>query len=193
MSMVSKKFDLKKIDKLNDPSRLQRENPDLIWQTLALEKPQVLIDIGAGTGFFASRFSWMLDCGKVYACDIEKTMIDWMTEHLPEVGEGTVVPVLMTECEVPLAEGIADLVYMVNLHHELEDPDAIVGEAFRLLKKGGKLAIVDWKTEETPGGPPLEIRVAAETIRAQMAAGGFTDILTHTGLPCHCFLEGRKG
>ena len=191
--MESKKFDLKKIGKLNDPSRLQRENPDLIWQVLALENPQILVDIGAGTGFFAARFAWKLNCGKVYACDIQQVMIDWMKDHLPEVGKGTVIPLRMTERAVPLADGIADLVYMVNLHHELEDPEAIIREAFRLLKSGGKLAIVDWARQKTPEGPPLEIRIAAKTIRAQMAAGGFIDISSHADLPYHSFLEGRKG
>ncbi len=191
--MESKKFDLKKIGKLNDPSRLQRENPDLIWQVLALENPKILVDIGAGTGFFASRFAWKLDCGKVYACDIEPVMIDWMKDHLPEVDEGTVIPLRMTERAVPLADGIADLVYMVNLHHELEDPEAIIREAFRLLKPGGKLAIVDWARSATPEGPPQQIRVAAETIRDQMAAGGFTEIAVHDELPYHSFIEGRKG
>lgn len=190
--MVSKKFDVRKLDKLNDPQRLQRENPDLIWDILALEEAAVLVEIGAGTGFVAARFSRRIPSGKVYACDIEETMIAWMKEHLPEVEGGGIVPLRMDERSVPLADGIADLVYMVNLHHELEDPGAILREAHRLLKPGGKVAIVDWKREKTPEGPPLEIRVAADTIRAQMAAGGFAEIRSHADLPFHCFLEGRK-
>ena len=51
---ADKKFDPKKLAKLNDPKRLEYLNPDVIWGKVAFSQPQVLIDIGAGTGFFAS-------------------------------------------------------------------------------------------------------------------------------------------
>ncbi|MEE8483570.1 MAG: SAM-dependent methyltransferase, partial [Nitrospinota bacterium] len=51
------KFDPKEKDKLKNPERLQRENPDLIWKTLALENPKNFIDIGCGVGFSAIPFS----------------------------------------------------------------------------------------------------------------------------------------
>jgi len=48
---------------------------------------------------------------------------------------------------------------MINLYHELEDPLKMLEESRRLLKKGGKLMIIDWKKGETPEGPPLELRL----------------------------------
>lgn len=45
----------------------------------------------------------------------------------------------MEERAVPLEDGLADLVYMINLHHELEAPEEILNESYRLLKENGKI------------------------------------------------------
>jgi ubiquinone/menaquinone biosynthesis C-methylase UbiE len=187
-----KKFDPAKLHKLNDPKRLEYLNPELIWETLALFDPHVLIDIGAGTAFFATLFAGKMAGGRVYACDISDVMIAWMKENLlPGTGDA-VIPVKMEEGSVPLPDGIADLVYMINLHHELEEPEKVISESHRLLKKGGILAIIDWKREETPEGPPLSIRISEEDIRRQVAAGGFSNIAAHRVLRFHSFITGEK-
>ena len=190
--MDHKKFDPAKLDRLNNPQRLERENPDLIWQTLDLPSPRLLVEIGAGTGFIALQFLRHLPVGSICACDISDQLLAWLGEHLPEEARGRVIPMKMSETEVPLAGGIADLVYMVNLHHELEDPPGILGEALRLLRPGGKVAVVDWKKAPTPEGPPLEIRFAAEEIVAQMRGAGFARVAAHPLLEHHHLVIGEK-
>ena len=188
----SKKFDPRKLDKLNDPKRLEYLNPDLIWEKAALKDPSILIDIGAGTGFFALLFSEKMKKGKVYACDISDEMLSWLEDNLPSESKGRVIPVRMEESSVSLSEDMADLVYMINLHHELEQPQKILREALRLLRRGGKLLIIDWKKEQTPEGPPLEIRVTEEAIESQMRRSGFSNINAYPILPYHHFLIGGK-
>jgi len=188
----SRKFDPKKLAKLNDPRRLEYLNSDVIWGKTRLADPDALIDIGAGTGLFALLFANKIKRGKVYACDISEEMITWMNDNIPAEMKGIVIPVKMEETSVPLAYGIADLVYMINLHHELEQPLRLLKEAHRLLKKDGKLMIIDWKKEETPEGPPFEIRITAETIQSQMSESGFSDSEKYTVLPYHNFFIGKK-
>jgi ubiquinone/menaquinone biosynthesis C-methylase UbiE len=191
MEVEEKKFDPAKLHKLNDPERLEYLNAELIWETLALSDPHVLVDIGAGTGFFAALFAKKI-AGRVYACDISEVMIAWMKKNLlPRTGD-MVIPVRMEESTVPLPEGVADLVYMINLHHELEEPEKVISEAYRLLKRGGILAIVDWKKEKTPEGPPLSIRVSGDDIRRQVAAGGFSNVAAHRVLRFHDFVTAEK-
>ena len=188
----SKKFDPKKLAKLNDPQRLEYLNPDLIWEKTGLNDPSVVIDIGAGTGFFALLFIQKMNRGKVYACDISGEMLTWMEDNLPPESKGRVIPVKMEEASVPLADGTADLVYMINLHHELEQPQKILGEALRLLRIGGKLLIIDWKKGQTPEGPPIEIRVTEEAIESQMLKAGFRNVIKYAVLPYHYLLVGEK-
>jgi len=184
----SKKFDPAKLAVLNDPKRLDYLNIDVIWGKAVLVNPKVLIDVGAGTGFFALLFSKKIKKGKVYACDISEKMLAWMDDNLPIESKGVVIPVKMEEISVPLPDGIADLVYMINLHHELEEPLKMLEESHRLLKNNGKLTIIDWKKEETPEGPPLELRVPEVTIESQMRKSYFSNISKYAVLPYHHFL-----
>lgn len=190
--MESKKFPIEKLARLNDPKRLIDTNPGLLWEKLRLKNPETLIDIGAGTGVFAVEFSKKMKNGKVYACDISDAMLAWMKDNLPHALNGIVIPTKMEESVVPLPDEIADMVYMINLHHELEDPVKIAAEAYRLLHKGGKLMIIDWKKEETPEGPPLSIRVTEEDIASDMLKGGFSSIIRHRDLKYHHFIVGEK-
>ncbi len=190
--MESKKFDIRKLAMLNDPQRLEYLDPDAIWKALNLTNPQVLVDIGAGTGFFAVLFAERVRGGKVYACDISDVMIEWMYKNLSSKYNGRVIPLKMEESSVPLEDRIADLVYMINLHHELEEPSKMISEAYRLLKQGGKLMIIDWKKQETPQGPPLSIRVEEETILLHVKQGGFSHVQRHKMLPYHSFVVGEK-
>jgi ubiquinone/menaquinone biosynthesis C-methylase UbiE len=189
---LEKKFDPRKLAKLNDPRRLQYLNPDIIWEKVAIKNPSVLIDIGAGTGFFALLFSKKMRNGKVYACDISDELLAWLSDNLPAESKGVVIPVKMGESSVPLPDAIADCVYMINLHHELEEPLRILEESRRLLRKDGKLMIIDWKREKTPEGPPLALRVTKGTIRSQMLNCGFSRVASYTDLPYHNFLVGEK-
>ncbi len=188
---MDRKFDPKKIPLLNDPKRLEYLDPDFIWEKAGLKNPQVLVDIGAGTGFFALVFSGKMKGGRIYACDVSGEMTGWMEQNLPPESRGRIIPLKMEETSVPLPDGVADLVYMINLHHELEDPLNTLKEAYRLLKEGGKLMIIDWKKEATPQGPPLEIRYTEDEIGRQMRECGFTGPGKYA-IPYHHFLIGRK-
>jgi len=189
--MVSRKFDPKHIDRLFDPDRVKIQDPNLIWDKMELSDPQVLIDIGAGTGFFALPFSEKMKGGKVYACDISDKMLSWMESNFPEKYKGVVIPTKTEESHVPLPDGNADLVYMVNLHHELEDPEAMMSEAHRLLKANGVLMIIDWN-DKAPFGPPMEIRVTETAIHGHMEAAGFSQIRAFDDLPYSHFLVGKR-
>lgn len=183
--MAHLKFDISKLEKLNDPGRFETLQPDRIWDAFALEDPEVIVEIGAGTGMFAAQFAHRVPGMTVYVADTERTMIEWMTRHRPEVGDGRLVTVLSDERSVPLDDGVADGVFMINLHHELADPDAIYTEAFRLLRPGGRVLVVDWAVADTPKGPPAAVRVEPEALRDFLQRAGFSQVAIHDVLPWH--------
>jgi SAM-dependent methyltransferase len=99
-------------------------------------------------------------------------MINWMKENL-SCSDISIIPTKCEESSIPLADNIADLVYLMNLHHELEAPENMLLESHRLLKKGGKIALIDWKPEETPEGPPVSIRIPEDTVFNQLKNTAF--------------------
>lgn len=183
------KFDPKKLAKLNNPERLKTINPEVIWQILDLQNPEVLIDVGAGTGFFTKEFAKKINSGTVYACDSSEIMVQWMQEN---IADKKIIPLTCSETSVDIPDCIVDLVYMINVHHELLEPEKLLIEAHRLLKSGGKIAIIDWKAEEMEDGPPLEIRIPDKVIAEQLFKIGFKNIVNHKLLPLHSFIIGQK-
>ncbi len=189
--MSEKKFDPKKLHKLNNPERLKDIPPEYIWNKLDITNPDTLIDIGAGTGFFSIPFLRYLKNGKIFACDISDIMIQWMNDNIcPKYPN--IVPVKMEENKVPLKDGIADLLYMINLHHELEKPEEMLKQSLRLLKNNGKIFIVDWKKVEMPEGPPLHLRYSPEKVHAQLASSGFKKISIYKEMPKHFLIIAEK-
>lgn len=178
------KFDPAKLEHLNDPQRLKDIPPDLIWDQLGLKFAETLIDLGAGTGFFSRRFAAMPGIKRIYALDISDAMIEYM--HQKVVPESPlIVPVQMEESAIPLPDSIADVLVMINLHHEFHDPHALLRECARVMKPKGKMAIVDWKKEDTNHGPPLDKRYEVEEVIAQLESVSFRSTRSYLKLPDH--------
>ncbi|WP_321390188.1 methyltransferase domain-containing protein [uncultured Desulfuromusa sp.] len=189
--MTGKKFDPKKLRKLNDPQRLLDIPPDHVCGKLSQQNPDVLIEIGTGTAFFSLAFHQQLKASITYACDLSDTMIHWIEENITP-NYPYITPVKSEESSVPLSDGIADLVFMINLHHELEDQSLVMQEALRLLKPEGEVFIIDWKKEDMPQGPPVEIRCFPEQVELQLEKAGFVDIRSFDEMPKHFLVIGKK-
>ncbi|NCO59927.1 MAG: class I SAM-dependent methyltransferase [Deltaproteobacteria bacterium CG17_big_fil_post_rev_8_21_14_2_50_51_6] len=186
-----KKFDPKHLDKLNNPERLNDIPVRRIWPVLEMEYPGTIVDIGAGTGFLSTQFAAYVTGGVLFACDLSDIMIDWIKENVSPIYKN-IVPVKMEESRVPLDDAIADLVYMITLHHELDDPEAMLLECRRLLRENGKLLIIDWKKEEMKEGPPLKIRCLPEDVRVQLEEAGFGNVSQYDFLTKHFCLTAEK-
>jgi len=117
----------------------------------------------------------------VHVADIEPVMLEWMRENRPEVAQGRLVPILAEEAHVPLPDSSADIVYMINLHHELVSPSASYAEALRLLRPGGRMMVVDWAPGESPHGPSQHVRVSAEDVADTLRIAGFATVVVHEG------------
>ena len=189
--MNEKKFDPGKLQKLNDPQRLVDIPPDYIWERLHLEKPGVIVDIGAGTGFFSIAFVKKSKSSKIYACDLSDVMIQWMEENISPKHPG-IIPVKTEEHNIPLDNRIADLVFMINLHHELDNPFLTIVESNRILKPEGTICIVDWKKKEMQEGPPVHIRYLPEQVKEQLKNAGFKEVRIYNDLQKHFLVAGKK-
>jgi SAM-dependent methyltransferase len=188
------KFDLSKLERLNDPGRFDTLIPEAMW--VALGQPsdaRTIVEIGAGTGLFSARFARLAPNALIYAADLEPAMVDWMHENRPEVADGRLRPILAEESRVPLADGAADVVVMINVHHELVDPVVSYRDALRLLESGGRLLAVDWDRRETPKGPPQEVRASSAEVVALLEEVGFIEVTDHPVLPWHWMVTGVAG
>jgi len=194
--MGYQKFDMAKLERLNDPGRFDSMIPEVMWEALGSPSPRVIVEIGAGTGLFAEKFAELAPEAVVYAVDMAPQMIEWMAENRADArgvdALPRLIPLLSTETSVPLGYEVADLVAMLNVHHELAEPTSTYAEAFRLLAPGGQLLVVDWAARETPKGPPQAIRASATALTEVLQASGFEDVCSHAGLDWHSLMTARR-
>ena len=129
-----------------------------------------VLDAGCGTGYMARRFAPLVgEGGAVYALDPDAGKI----AALEHATVGTVIRPIRAPITrpTPLAAAFVDLIYLSTVVHIFDDAQfaGFLAEAGRLLKPGGKLAIVEIRKGATPYGPPLSMRVSAEELRERIA------------------------
>lgn len=153
-------------------------------------------DFGAGTGYFLKSLSAAVgDEGAVYACEIQKNLVETMDkyvshEHLPNVRT--------IWCDFEKAGGSKieddslDLVIMVNTLFQIEDKPVAIAEALRVLRTGGRFVVVDW-TESWAGiGPePAAVFRQVDT-EALLAEAGCTMETTFPAGDHHYGITFRK-
>ncbi|WP_010662198.1 class I SAM-dependent methyltransferase [Marinilabilia salmonicolor] len=190
--MEDKKFNPEHRKKLNDPERLEKLEPGKIWTFIDYKKPERILDIGAGTAFITAALADLMPKALIDAFDIEPVMVEEMRSNLPEYSR--ITPHLMADNELPVANEYADVVWMINLFHELRKPHLLLKEIKRVLKPNGKLLIIDWAKREDAceSGPPLEHRVDEATITSLMVDADFSNIKATEEFTDHLGVLGTK-
>lgn len=190
--MEDRKFNPEHRDKLNDPDRLEKLNPQKIWKFIDCKNPGTIIDIGAGTAFITAALGKLAPKAHIDAFDIEPLMVEEMKSTLPQYSQ--ITPHLMEDNKLPVSGEYADVVWMINLLHELKKPYLLLKEIKRVLKPNGKLLIIDWakKQEACESGPPLEHRIDEATISSLMVDADFSNIKTTEEFTDHLGVLGTK-
>jgi ubiquinone/menaquinone biosynthesis C-methylase UbiE len=156
------------------PERTAWQKPDAIVASLALAPDAAIADLGAGTGYFAVRFAAAAPQGKVYAVDIEPSMVAWLAERARKQGLAN-LEAIQAEPDDPRLPASVDLVFMCNVFHHLADPKAYFEAVAKKLEPGGRVVIVDFRKDnpDDAPGPPAKMRMRAEDIVAIMQAAGY--------------------
>jgi len=185
-------MDPARIERLRSPERLAYFDPAKIWQVLNPGQNSTVLDIGAGVGYVTLPFAKNYPSAKVYGCDILEGMVGLLARDATDLGLANLETILMQPNCVPLPDGIADVIVMAQLHHELDEPEALMAECHRLLNSSGTVAIVDWTDEDNGRSPAKGRRVPEATIRAHLSGAGFKDLGSHQVYEFHQFITGQK-
>jgi ubiquinone/menaquinone biosynthesis C-methylase UbiE len=178
-------FDPKHIDVLEMEGRRIWQNPKEILETIEIKPDFVAADLGCGSGFFTVPLSQKVK--KVYAIDIQKEMLEFLEKKIQGLKIKNIGLILSNEDEIPLENESVDILISINTLHEFDDKGRMIEEIRRVLRRYGKLLIVDFKKEDTGFGPPVAIRVSKEQAKSLFEKKGFT-ILKSEDLMYHYLL-----
>lgn len=172
-----------------DPSRAEWQKPEKVVEALALKVGDVVADLGAGSGYFSVLFSRRVgDKGRVYATDVEQGMVDYIKKRMEKEGLKNITPGLCEPDNPGLVEKSVDLLFICDTWHHIPEHPAYLQKIARALKSGGRLAIVDFKKEPTPEGPPLRMRLSREEVVHEVTKAGYALSKEFDFLPYQYFL-----
>jgi ubiquinone/menaquinone biosynthesis C-methylase UbiE len=107
----------------------------------------VVVDLGAGTGFYSVALGHMVPHGKVYAIEIVKDFLDTIRNKIKE-SRLTNVEVIWGDIEklggTKIGDDIADAVIVSNVLFQVEDKNQFLEEIKRILKTKGRVFVIDW-------------------------------------------------
>jgi ubiquinone/menaquinone biosynthesis C-methylase UbiE len=159
---------------LERPERENEEAPSKAIEALDLKPGMVVADIGAGSGYYASRMAKRVGpTGRVYATDIQAGMIALLERRIAAEGLANVTTVLGGVDDPKLPPKSIDLAIMVDVYHELQEPQIFLQRLKDTFKPGGRLVLVEFRKED-PKVPILEVhKMSVAEVKAEMEAEGF--------------------
>ncbi len=151
-------------------------------ETLAACNFQVtdsVADFGAGSGFMARAIASIVTRGNVFAIEINRDMVARIT-HEAEEGHIDNLHPLWGDIEIAggtkLGDASVDVVVLSNILFQIDDKPGALKEAFRVLKNGGRLLLVDWQESFGGLGPAPHHVFNKETAEPLITKIGFTKL-----------------
>ena len=154
---------------MDKPLKTTLLNIDLIFEKAKIKEGEKVGDFGCGkNGYFTFLSAKAVGKkGLVYAVDILKNNLAIIDKEAKEHGLPQIKTVwsdLETFKATKIEENSLNLIFLVNILHESSKPADMLMESVRLLKKGGRLVIVEWKKIASPMGPDVNSRLDKDFI-----------------------------
>jgi ubiquinone/menaquinone biosynthesis C-methylase UbiE len=163
---------------MNTPPAIRRfVVPEVVASHFHIREGDIIADFGAGSGFFLSVLSRSTgETGRVFACEIQKSLVEKLGDQARVLGLGNVHP-LWCDLEeingIKIPSGELDLAILVNTFFQMEDKETAVQEMGRTVRRGGKFFVVDWSESFSGLGPqPNQVITAPET-KSLFESNGF--------------------
>jgi ubiquinone/menaquinone biosynthesis C-methylase UbiE len=151
-----------------DPAKIIAQSGILQGQTVA--------DLGCGGGFYSVAAAKAVgNLGVVYAVDIQESKLAATQSAGRHLGFNNIMAIKadLEKTVEDIAENSCDAVLATSIIHEVGSKEALVKNAYRLLRTGGGLVVVEWKKEAAMFGPALESRIDQKDLEQLLVRLGF--------------------
>ncbi len=151
--------------------------PAMVVTHFHLREGDHVADFGSGSGHFLKPLSQLVGKeGKVYACEIQKPLVDAIDKRMMDERISN-VQVLWGDLEAingtKIPDGVLDAGVLSNVLFQIEDKETLFKEIARATRRGGKIFVIDW-TSSFAGLGPREGDVVSEEQAKQFAqSAGF--------------------
>jgi len=150
------------------PTIVRFTDPSYLINQLEISPGSIAADFGCGAGFFSIPLAQTVGKnGTVYSLDILPTALEAVESKAKTLGIVNIITKranLESEKGSGLPENSVDWVIMKDILFQNKNKEAILKEAYRILKPGGKSLIVEWSDKNLSIGPQENLRISFEML-----------------------------
>jgi predicted methyltransferase len=129
----------------DDSDRDQWQKPDEVIQAMNLKPGQVIVDIGAGNGYFTRRFATTVHPGgKAIGIEVDAAAVRALNADARRVNLPTYEARLVPTDDPMLAPNSVDVIFLCDAYHHIDDRVNYFARVKAALRPGGKLVVVDY-------------------------------------------------
>jgi ubiquinone/menaquinone biosynthesis C-methylase UbiE len=171
-------------DWLERDQRIDEEAPDQAIRLLEIPSGASVADIGAGSGYMTVRLASQVGpSGRVYANDVQPQMIEILRRRL-EKRKITNVVLVQGEIDDPkLPASTMDFALMVDVYHELSQPQLMLRHIREALKPGGRLVLLEYRKEDASIPIRIEHKMSVREAKLEVEAEGYALSKVDESLP----------
>jgi 2-polyprenyl-3-methyl-5-hydroxy-6-metoxy-1,4-benzoquinol methylase len=158
--------------------RNEWQKPDEVIRFLGDLKNKTIIDIGAGTGYF--EFKMNEPSAKIIAADVDERFIKYIDERIVSEKKMNIASRKAEYEKPPVTEQEADIVFMVDVYHHIENRKDYFSMVKKGLKPNGEMVIVDFKKGDFEHGPPNDMKIEPQIVINEMKLAGFNLVTQDT-------------
>lgn len=172
--------------------REAEEAPSRAIGLIDLAEGETLADIGAGSGYYATRIALKFPKAEVIGVDIQPEMISFLKRRANQLDLDNLTTNLGTVENIKLPPESIDAALMVDAYHEFSHPYEMMTSVASALKPGGRLYLLEYRAEDRAVPiKPLHKMSQAQAIK-EMKLVGLTWEKTLDQLPWQHFMIFRK-
>ena len=149
----------------------------------ALQPGETVLDLGCGGGVDAIIAARLVGgAGKVYGLDMTPEMLALARENTRIAGATNIQYIEGIIEDIPLPDASVDVVLSNCVINFSDDRPAVLREALRVLKPGGRLVVSDIvEFEPAPAAVRDDLCAIAGTTNGMLSAGEYLHLLRETG------------
>jgi ubiquinone/menaquinone biosynthesis C-methylase UbiE len=169
---------------LERSERDREEQPDIALAVLKIPRGASVADIGAGSGYMTEKLAARVGPeGRVFANDVQPQMLQILSRRLAIRQITNVTLVQGTIDDPKLAPASVDLELMVDVYHELSQPQTMLRHLKAALKPGGRLVLLEYRKEDPTIPIKPEHKMSIAEAKLEVEAEGFTLAKVDDALP----------
>ncbi|MDR0373501.1 MAG: class I SAM-dependent methyltransferase [Nitrososphaerota archaeon] len=175
---------------LDETTRRNGYNPEAVLGKL--QKGMIFVDVGCGDGYFSLLAAKKVGAlGRVYAIDIDALGIEKLQSRAKLESLINITAKAGRAEDTVFCSACADVVFFSMSLHDFEDPRKVLANAREMVKPSGWLVNLDWKKQDTPKGPPVNIRFSEKTVQNMLTQAGFCTVSVTEAGSYHYLVVGK--